>query len=76
MACYLHIIDYSHLGSAVMKKLWNKLFKTEPQYNYTIADYQPIKVNSLETKVKVTEYEIDARLRSDEMDIDNIYEKQ
>ena len=76
MACYLHIIDYSHLGLAVMKKLWNKLFKTEPQYNYTIADYQPIKVNSLETKVKVTEYEIEARLRSDEMDIDNIYEKQ
>ena len=59
-----------------MKKLWNKLFKTEPQYNYTIADYQPIKINATETKVRVTEYEVGARLRSDEMDIDNIYEKQ
>ena len=59
-----------------MKKLWNKLFKTQPQYNYTIADYQPIKINSLETKVKVTEYEVDARLLSDEMDIDHLYEKQ
>ena len=59
-----------------MKKLWNKLFKTQPQYNYTIADYQPVKINSLETKVKVTEYEVDARLLSDEMDIDHLYEKQ
>ena len=59
-----------------MKKIWNKIFKTEPQYNYTIADYLPVNINALETKVKVTEYEIDERLRSDEMDIDNIYEKQ
>ena len=59
-----------------MKKLWNKIFNTEPQYNYTIADYQPVKISAFETKVKVTEYEIDERLRSDEMDIDNIYEKQ
>ena len=59
-----------------MKKLWNKLFKTEPQYNYTIADYQPVRINSLETKVKVTEYEVDSRLQSDEMDIDHLYEKQ
>ena len=59
-----------------MKKLWNKLFKTQPQYNYTIADYQPVKINSRETIVKVTEYEVDARLLSDEMDIDHLYEKQ
>ncbi len=59
-----------------MKKLWNKLFKTEPQYNYTIADYQPIRVNSIETKVKVTEYEIDEHLRSDEMEIDKLYQQQ
>ena len=59
-----------------MKKLWNKLFKTQQPYNYTIADYSPIKINTLETQVNVTEYEIDERLRSDEMDIDHIYEKQ
>ncbi len=59
-----------------MKKLWNKLFKTSQPYNYTIADYSPIKINSLETQVNVTEYEVDERLRSDEMDIDHIYEKQ
>lgn len=58
-----------------MKKLWNKLFKIEPQYNYTIADYQPIKINGTETKVKVTEYEVEARLSRDEMEIDNIYQK-
>ncbi|MBC7757130.1 MAG: hypothetical protein H7Z20_10950 [Bdellovibrio sp.] len=59
-----------------MKKLWNKLFKTEQPFNYTIAHYQPVKINALETQVNVTDYQIDERLRSDEMDIDNIYEKQ
>ena len=58
-----------------MKKLWNKLLKIEPQYNYTIADYKPIKISGEETKVKVTEYEVEARLRRDEMEIDNIYQK-
>jgi hypothetical protein len=75
LAYYLHPIYHSHLGSVVMKKLWNKLFKNEPQYNYTIADYQPIRVNSIETKVKVTEYEIDESLRSDEMEIDKLYQQ-
>ena len=64
-----------------MKKLWNKLFKNEPQYNYTIADYQPVRINAFETKVKVTEYETGEHLlademRADEMEIDNIYQKQ
>lgn len=57
-----------------MKKLWNKLFKTEPQYNYTIADYQPVRINSLETEVKVTEYEVGERLQKDEMEIDKLYQ--
>ncbi len=64
-----------------MKKLWNKLFKNEPQFSYTIADYQPVKINSLKTEVKVTEYETGEYLladevRVDEMEIDNIYQKQ
>ena len=46
-----------------MKKLWNKLFRIEPQYNYTIVDYFPIKIKATETKVQVTEYEVEARLR-------------
>ena len=58
-----------------MRKLWNKLFRIEPQYNYTIVDYLPIKINATETKVQVTEYEVEARLRRDEMEIDNIYQK-
>ena len=75
MAYYLQTVNHNHLRLAVMKKLWNKLFKTEPQYNYTIADYQPIKINATETKVKVTEYEVETLLRRDEMEIDNIYQK-
>ena len=72
----MHNVNHSHFRLALMKKLWNKLFKTPQPYNYTIADYSPIKTNSLETQVNVTEYEIDERLRNDEMDIDHIYEKQ
>jgi hypothetical protein len=57
-----------------MKKLWNKLFKSEPQFSYTMADYQPIKINSLETKVKVTEYEVGERAQNDEMEMDKPYQ--
>ncbi len=57
-----------------MKKLWNKLFKSKQQFSYTMADYQPIKINSLETKVKVTEYEVGERLQKDDMQIDNLYQ--
>jgi hypothetical protein len=59
-----------------MKKLWSKLFKSEPQFSYTIADYQPIKINSLETKVKITEYAVNESLRADEMQIDKLYQNQ
>ena len=75
LAYYLQGVNHRHLRLAVMKKLWNKLFKIEPQYNYTIADYQPVRINSLETEVKVTEYEVGERLQKDEMEIDNIYQK-
>lgn len=58
-----------------MKSLLEKLFKKEPQYNYTIADYQPVKIHSLKTDVAVTDYQIEQLPETDEMDIDKIYQR-
>ncbi len=75
MAQALHIIHRNHfLDETDMKKLFNKLFKSEPQFNYILAEYQPVKISSLEKKVKVTEYDLDALDDRDEMEIDKIYQ--
>ena len=57
-----------------MKSLFKKLFKKEPQFSYTIADYQPARTNRLRTDVTVTEYQLDSATEKDEMDIDKIYQ--
>lgn len=57
-----------------MKSLLERLFKKEPQYDYTIADYQPVKINSLKTDVAVTDYQLEPLPEVDEMDIDKIYQ--
>ena len=57
-----------------MKNLFERLFKKEPQFNYIIAEYQPMKTNSLDTVVKATEYDVDESVDSDEMEIDRIYQ--
>ena len=59
-----------------MKKLFNKLFKKEPQFNYIIAEYQPLKVDKYKTATSAKEYEAEAPVSSDEMDIDKIYQRQ
>jgi hypothetical protein len=57
-----------------MKSLLERLFKKEPQYNYTIADYQPVKINSFKTDIVATEYQVEPLPEADEMDIDKIYQ--
>ena len=57
-----------------MKSLFKRLFKKEPQFSYTIADYQPVRTNRLRTDVTVTEYQLDSTAEKDEMDIDKIYQ--
>ena len=57
-----------------MKSLFERLFKKEPQFSYTIADYQPVRANRLRTDVTVTEYQLDSATEKDEMDIDKIYQ--
>ena len=57
-----------------MKSLFERLFKKEPEFSYTIADYQPVKSNRLRTDITITEYQLDAVAEKDEMDIDKIYQ--
>lgn len=40
-----------------MKKLFRKIFNIETPVNYIIAEYKPVKINSLKTEVQVTEYQ-------------------
>jgi hypothetical protein len=57
-----------------MKSLIERLFKKEPQYNYTIADYQPVRINSFKTEVTVKDYPLEQLPETDEMNIDRIYQ--
>lgn len=57
-----------------MKSLFEKLFKKEQAFSYTVADYMPAKTNRLRTDVTVTEYQIERPTETDEMTIDKIYQ--
>ena len=62
-----------------MKSLFERFFKKEPEFSYTIADYQPVKINRLRTDVTVmeyaaTEYPFNKPVEKDDMDIDKIYQ--
>ena len=54
-----------------MIKLFEHLFKKQPQFDYTIAEYFPEKSNR--SRAGATEYEQDEAEELDEMEIDNIY---
>ena len=58
-----------------MKNLFEKLFKKEPQFNYIIAEYQPLTTSSPETVMRTTEHDIAEPVASDEMEIDRIYQR-
>ena len=58
-----------------MKSLFEKLFKKQPNFSYTIAEYMPVKINRLRRDVTVTEYQVEPSAESDEMTIDKIYQK-
>ena len=58
-----------------MKNLFDKLFKKEPQFNYIIAEYQPLKVDLYKTATSTTEYDFEAPANSDEMEIDKLYQR-
>ena len=57
-----------------MKSLFEKLFKKQPEFSYTVAEYVPVKINRLRRDVTVTEYQVETAAESDEMTIDKIYQ--
>ncbi len=58
-----------------MKKLFERLFKKEPEIDYIIAAYQPAKVDRMRLGINVTEYEVVTPPETDEMLIDKIYQR-
>ncbi len=62
-----------------MKKLFERLFKKEPEFDYIIAEYRPIKVDRMRLGANVTEYEAYKSQEmdevQDEMQIDRIYQR-
>ncbi len=58
-----------------MKNLFEKLFKKEPEFSYTIAEYMPIKVNKRRADNAATEYDLNSQADTDEMQIDKIYNR-
>ena len=58
-----------------MLKFINKLFKKETAFSYTIAEYQPVRINQQQVYVKVTNLQLMREVSHDEMQIDHLYEK-
>ena len=76
MARALHINNRNQFKSEInMKNLFDKIFKKAPQFNYIIAEYQPLKVDLYKTATSAKEYDIEAPANSDEMEIDKIYQR-
>jgi hypothetical protein len=58
-----------------MKNLLDKIFKKEPQFNYIIAEYQPIKISLSKVDFSNSEYDVEDQLNGDEMEIDRLYQR-
>jgi hypothetical protein len=57
-----------------MKSLFEKLFRKEPQFNYIIAEYQPLTTSSLDSMMDITAPGNEYATEHDEMEIDRIYQ--
>lgn len=64
-----------------MKDLFGKIFKKEPQkestFNEILAEYHPAEIDpsNLKKDTNQSEYECQATLEADEMQIDRIYQR-
>lgn len=56
-----------------MIKLFERFFKKDTDFSYTIAEYLPVKIDRMRSDVNLTEYEPLKTEELDEMEIDNIY---
>lgn len=55
-----------------MHRLFERIFKKEPQLNYIIAEYQPLEMNLLKTDARFIEYHIDDATDIEKMEIDKL----
>lgn len=58
-----------------MKKLFERLFKKEPEFDYIIAEYQPTKFNRMQSPFNLNEFDVSNQDESDDMQIDKIYQR-
>ena len=58
-----------------MKKLFERLFKKQPEFDYIIAEYQPIKVNRSRSEFSLNEFDASRIEDSDDIQIDKIYQR-
>ncbi len=56
-----------------MIKLFEQFFKKDKDFSYTIAEYLPVKIDRMRSKVNITENEQYQLQEQDEVEIDNIY---
>lgn len=56
----------------IMHRLFERIFKKEPQLNYIIAEYQPSEMNFLKTDARFTEYYFDEVTDIEEMKVDKL----
>ncbi len=80
LAYELHIlIRKPNFNGNEMKNLLDMIFKRELHHDYVIANYQPGKANKRITETKMVAHEgetdADSSLVHDEMEIDNLYQK-
>ena len=78
MACSLHIDNRSQLKDNLernkMRNLIRKLFKSEPQFNYILAEYQPGQQVIPPKELPFTEDGYSEHQDKDEMEIDRLYQ--
>jgi hypothetical protein len=55
-----------------MHRLFERIFKKEPQLNYIIAEYQPIEMNFLKTDAEFSEYHFNEAADIEAMEIDKL----
>jgi hypothetical protein len=58
-----------------MRNLIRKLFKSEPQFNYILAEYQPGQRTGASKELPFIDHDYAEQEVKDEMQIDNLYQK-
>ncbi|MGQ0442184.1 MAG: hypothetical protein ACT4OH_01885 [Methylophilaceae bacterium] len=58
-----------------MKNLLDMFFKPKAPFDYVLAEYQPTKTNKPKADITIAEYNLSTPIEHDEMEIDNLYQR-